>query len=82
MSIVDDINPAAAHRSHIHKAGIIDEIFMVGSNGISQIADLRNLGEKSKILINGELVRSLIDPVIPIGYDLIGAIDDWLFAHK
>ena len=65
----------------IHKAGIIDQMFMDGSVNVNQLAALRGHGKDTEIQLTGGMVRALVDPVIPIGYDLLSAVDSWIFAH-
>ena len=65
----------------VHKAGVIDQMFMDGSAMVPQLASFRSLGLGTEIQITGPWVRTLVDPVIPIGYDLLNAVDSWIFAH-
>jgi len=65
----------------VHKAGVIDGIFLSGSKPLPQIAYFHGLGLGKEILLTGDWVRKLVDPVIPIGFDLLNAVDSWIQAH-
>lgn len=65
----------------IHKDGVIDKVFMDGSKSVPQLSHFRSLGKDADVLITGTWVRALVDPVIPMGYELLNTVDDWLFAH-
>lgn len=77
----------------VHKAGRIDGKFMDGMTGapikpgapstppLPALSYFKNLAVRKKLLITGGSVRKLIDPVIPLGYDLIDAIENWIFSH-
>jgi len=65
----------------VHKAGIIDDEFMKGSKFNPQLDYYRSLGEGAEILMTGYKMRSLVDPCMPLGYDLGNTVNSWLFAH-
>lgn len=63
----------------VHNGGIIDEQFL------RRKADLPEaiLDEAGKPLpLDGEIVSTLIGPVVRRGWDLIGAVDDWIQSHE
>lgn len=65
----------------VHKAGIIDKVFFDDSKDVPVLVPLRALGEGKEILLTGKRVRDLIDPAIPVGFELLNSVDDWLFSH-
>ena len=65
----------------VHKAGVIGQIFLDASNGIQSLSELRKPGKDKQVELTGSLTRKLVDPVIPVGYDLLNAVDRWISAN-
>ena len=65
----------------VHKAGVIDQVFLNARNGIPVLLELRKPGKKAPIELTGGSVRKLIDPVVPIGYELLNSVDRWISAN-
>jgi hypothetical protein len=62
----------------VHNGGLVDEAFL------RRRADLPaelvvDVGEQ--LPLNGEIVAALIAPVMQLGWELIVAIDQWLFKN-
>ena len=72
---------AAMRHMIVHRAGVIDKDFMDDSNGLSVLAAIRSLGLKQPVLIDGDLVRVLVEPVLNCGSALIYEVDKWLTNH-
>jgi hypothetical protein len=54
---------------------------MRDSKDISEVESFRAIGVGNKIALTGEMTRSLIDPVTVIGFELLQAVDDWLWFN-
>ena len=65
----------------VHKAAIIDPHFMNATNGLTALSEVRKAGINKPLQLTGTAVRNLIDNAIPLGYDLLSAVDRWLSAH-
>jgi hypothetical protein len=65
----------------VHSSGTIDDWFMRDSKDISEVESFRAIGVGNKIALTGEMTRSLIDPVTVIGFELLQAVDDWLWFN-
>ena len=66
----------------VHKAGIVDQRFLDQCLEKPAVNEFTAFGRGQDIKINGEMVRSLIDPCIRSGYGLIQLVDEWLTARK
>ena len=70
----------------VHNAGLVDKEFRKGmesqSNPPSPYLDRYiGLGDGSPILLDGDVVRSIIDSSFVSGYDLIDSVDKWMTAN-
>ena len=82
---------AMARNVLVHNGGFIDKSFIsdrkpVGPKGEKQrggkyLKAIRGRRIGYKIRFTGPLVRSLVDPVTPLGFDLVRAVDRWLVIH-
>ena len=75
----------------VHSGGRIDNVFIADRKNAKK--DFRPRGKMTplncirgnatgyKILFTGAMVRGLIDPVTPLGFDLVRAVDRWLNTH-
>lgn len=76
------IDPLAILRNVIvHHAGKVDQTFKNECRQFPVLASLQNLALDAHILIDGVLVRDVVDPALSGGYSLILAVDDWLARH-
>src|SRR5262249_50760710 len=77
MEVLDepDLDAVAVLRNVlIHKSGIIDATFIKDSKNIQQLQEFRKLNLNIKL--NAEIVRNLIDPIVPLGYYLLLHVDN------
>jgi hypothetical protein len=66
----------------VHKGGFVDRQFLNQCSGDPVVNEFSTLGLNQEIKINGGMVRSLVDPCIRRGYELVKLVDDWMTAHK
>jgi len=66
----------------IHKGGVVDKVFLDQCLEKPVVQDFSMFGLGREVTINGEMVRSLVDPVIKRGYELIQRTDNWMIKHK
>lgn len=96
LSVVDNSavhSLAIVRNALIHSGGRIDELFQKDRKGILvpppgssllPIPELKRIKGKRigyKIPFDGEMVRYFIDPVTPLGFQLVKAVDEWLTTH-
>ena len=62
----------------VHKNGIIDRRFLEQCSEHPVVTDFAMFKEQQEVLINGEMVRSLVDPALRHGFELIRLVDDWM----
>ncbi len=62
----------------VHKGGVADEEYMRDSRRVTAVPKLE---AGKRVLLDGELVRLLVDPVISRCVELIAVIDGWLSAE-
>jgi hypothetical protein len=82
MKIVDDkaLDAISLVRNNlVHNGGVVDEQIVRRSSDLPP--SLRALSVGEQILLDGEIVGSLIKPSILKGHDLIVAVDSWLSSH-
>jgi hypothetical protein len=60
----------------VHKAGIVDPIFLKGTDSIPWQIPLAE--DEKPLVLHGVFVRDLIDPVFQCGLRLILAVDQWI----
>ena len=75
----------------VHSAGQIDDWFVKDRKNSDRLAIpkgkmrpldcIRGTAIGYRIPFTGKLVRRLIDPVTPLGFDLVRAVDKWLVTH-
>jgi hypothetical protein len=71
---------AIARNVLVHSNGIVDAWFNRDRQGIAELDSFpRNNGDA--IQFTGERVRTLVDPVTPLGFGLVKSMDEWLTAH-
>jgi hypothetical protein len=63
----------------VHNGGIVDEDFLQKTQYLPEQI-LKPLGEF--ILLDGLIVASLVRPFMTNGWNLIGAVDNWLKRHS
>ena len=89
---------AILRNSLVHCGGIIDPGFQDDRKGFFKgvvkdkktdqrypIPELQRIKGRAigyKIPFSGEMIRSFIDPVTPLGFGLVKAVDEWLTTHK
>jgi len=66
----------------VHKGGIVDQKFLNQCSEKPVVTEFSEFGIGQEIKINGEIVRSLVDPCIRHGYELIQLVDDWMTARQ
>jgi len=66
----------------VHKNGVVDQMFLdqCSQNPVVTRFAAFELGDE--VLINGEMVRNLVEPVTNRGYELVQLVDQWIIAHK
>ena len=95
ISVVD--NPAIhalaiLRNALVHSAGKIDERFQKDREGIKvfgssikipipQLDQIRGKKEGYELKFNGTMVRSLVDPVVSLGFQLVKSVDEWLIKN-
>ena len=62
----------------VHKNGIIDRRFLEQCSEHPVVTDFAMFKEQQEVLINNEMVRSLVDPALRHGFELIRLVDDWM----
>jgi hypothetical protein len=62
----------------VHKNGIIDRRFFKQCSEHPVVTDFAMFKAQQEVLINGEMVRSLVDPALRHGFELIRLVDDWM----
>jgi hypothetical protein len=75
---------AIARNVIVHSAGCIDEAFVKDrkdKGGITPLNCIRGKNLGYRIPFTGKIVRHLVDPVIPLGFDLVRAVDQWLLKN-
>jgi len=65
----------------VHAGGKVDPFFTIDSAGLAELDQLRALPSGTPIPFEGCFVRSVIDRVVPCGFALIRAVDDWLTTN-
>ena len=65
----------------VHKAGIVDKDFTTGVQASPALTPFVGLSEGEEVKLDGEIVRSLFDPLINTCCDLLVAVDNWLQVH-
>jgi hypothetical protein len=66
----------------VHKSGLADEDFRKGVALTPLLSRFSRLRPDGLIVLDGELVRSILDPAFQSGYKLIVALNRWLNLHK
>lgn len=66
----------------VHKGGLVDQQFLNQCSEDPVVNEFSMFGLNQEIKINGGMVRSLVDPCIRRGYELIQLVNDWIMAHK
>lgn len=66
----------------VHSGGAIDDWFVKDRRGMTPLKCIRGKALGYKIPFTGKMVRHLIDPVTPLGFNLVRAVDKWLVDHK
>ncbi len=76
----------------VHSGGVIDKTFADDRKPFSPKGEKQRGGKYLKwvrgrrvgykIPFTGTIVRGLIDPVTPLGFDLVRAVDQWLITHR
>ena len=95
ISVVD--NPAIhalaiLRNALVHSAGKIDERFQKDREGIKvfgssikinipQLDQIRGKKEGYELKFNGAMVRSLVDPAVSLGFQLVKSVDEWLIRN-
>jgi hypothetical protein len=70
------LNALSAVRNVIvHRAGVVDEDYLENAKSAP---DAPQLKLKDKLLLDGNIVRKLIEPTTLCGQELIGAVDAWM----
>jgi len=69
---------ALARNLIVHKASRCDEEYARRSKGLPQLPQLE-IGQE--LLLNGSLVRSLVEPATIAARDLIAAVGSWMRTH-
>ena len=72
---------ALARNVLVHAGGRIDTDFAKDRVGIRPLNCIRARKIGYPIQFTGRLVRRLVDPVIPLGFGLLRAVDKWLIRH-
>ena len=65
-----------------HKNGVVDNMFVTQLAEPPVATRFLKFKEDEPVLVTGEMVRSLVDPVTVLAYDLIRFVDEWLSANK
>lgn len=73
---------AIARNVLVHSGGRIDNWFIRDRKGMTPLKVIRGKRPGYRIAFTGRMVRHLIDPVTPLGFDLVRAVDKWLFDHR
>jgi hypothetical protein len=63
----------------VHNRGIVDDDYLKNVKGVSTVP---RLGKGQLLRLDGEAVRSLIDPVVACCLKLLGTLDDWLATES
>jgi hypothetical protein len=63
----------------VHKAAIIDQEYARRAQGLKSLPKVE-IGKL--LLLDGEIVVSLIKPALIQASRLLGAVDEWLHKHK
>jgi hypothetical protein len=62
----------------VHQNGIVDQTFI---NNCAEPPTVNNFSQfrlGKEVLIDGEMVRSIVDPVVKAGYELLLSVDAWI----
>lgn len=65
-----------------HQNGVVDQKHIDQRNQPPIVACFDGFPLHSEILLDGPLVRSLVDPVTTRSFALISAVDAWMESHK
>ena len=65
----------------VHKAGVVDSVFLKEGSGIPSLSSFCACGLKHLIFVDGETTRNLVDSAILSSESLIKSVDEWLTTH-
>jgi len=66
----------------VHAGGKLDKTFMDRSNGNALLKSIRAAGRHSEAEFTGEVIRPIIDRSAARGYEVLTAVDNWLFFNS
>lgn len=66
----------------VHQNGVVDQRHLDQRSLAPIVTSFDSFSLNTEILLDGPMVRSLVDPVTKQAYALIGLVDAWLVAHK
>lgn len=66
----------------VHRAAVADEDFTEGVKVTPLLAPFKTLNDGDPVILDGEIVHSIIDPAFKACYQLIENVDQWLKIHK